>query len=314
MRHQPAPGAVGGRLALGCFGRDFCFNGSVTRTLFLLTLLLLLAAPSLGADLQRLEHVRLIPTDWADGDSFRVRAPDGEQHTLRLYGADCIEWHVTDETDARRLRAQRRYFGVSAHGGGPQSSITLATEHGALAGDAVAELLEQPFTVYTTFADGRGDARYQRIYAFVETADGKDLATELVRRGLARAYGVYRTTADGRSRDDYREQLKDAELVAAQAGAGIWAYTDWQALPQERQAQRREEAEDDIALGKAEPTEAIDLNTATRGELMSIRGIGEVTANRIIASRPYAHVDDLLRVNGIGPATLAKLKPYVRVE
>ena len=128
------------------------------------------------------------------------------------------------------------------------------------------------------------------------------------------AYGVYRATADGSSRDDYREQLKDAELVAAHAGAGVWAYTDWESLPQERQAQRQEEAEDDIALGKAEPTEAINLNTATRGELMSIRGVGEVTANRIIEARPYAQVDDLLKVTGIGPATLTKLKPYLRVE
>ena len=286
----------------------------MTKTLTLLTLLLLLAAPCLATDLERLEGVRLIPTDWADGDSFRVEAPDGEQHTVRLYGADCIEWHVTDETDARRLRAQRRYFGISSHGGSPQASIKLATDHGALAGQAIAELLREPFTVLTTFADGRGDARYKRVYAFVETADGKDLSTELVRRGLARAYGVSRATADGSSRDDYREQLKDAELVAAHAGAGVWAYTDWETLPQERQAQRQEEAEDDIALGKAEPTEAINLNTATRGELMSIRGVGEVTANRIIEARPYAQVDDLLKVTGIGPATLAKLKPYLRVE
>jgi endonuclease YncB( thermonuclease family) len=38
---------------------------------------------------------------WADGDSFEVQTADGSSHTLRLYGADCIEWHVTDETDAR---------------------------------------------------------------------------------------------------------------------------------------------------------------------------------------------------------------------
>lgn len=288
--------------------------GGVPRTLSFLIVLLLLAAPGLAADLQRIEQARLVPTEWADGDSFRIETPDGEQHTLRLYGADCIEWHVTDETDARRLRAQRRYFGVSGHGGSPQASIQLAIEHGALAGQAIAELLDQPFTVFTTFADGRGDARFQRIYAFVETADGRDLSTELVRRGLARAHGVYRSTADGTSRDDYREQLKDAELVAARTGAGIWAHTDWDALPEERQAQRREEAEDDIALGKAEPTEAIDLNRATRGELMSIRGVGEVTANRIIESRPYARVEDLLELSGIGPATLEKISPYLRVD
>ena len=257
----------------------------------------------------------MIPTDWADGDSFRVEFPGGEQHTLRLYGADCVEWHVTDETDVRRLRAQRRYFGVSGYGGSPQTSIKLAKEHGALAGQALAELLEESFTVHTTFADGRGDARFKRVYAFVELADGKDLSTELVRMGLARAFGVYRSTADGRSRDEYREQLKDAELVAAQAGAGIWEYTDWDALPEERRAQRREEAEAKIALGKkADPTQVFDVNAATRGELMSIPGIGEVTANRIIESRPYSKVEDLLEVRGIGPATLKKLEPYVSVE
>ena len=58
----------------------------------------------LGADLQTFDNVRLIPTAWADGDSFRVVFTTGEEHTVRLYGADCIEYHVTDRTDARRLR------------------------------------------------------------------------------------------------------------------------------------------------------------------------------------------------------------------
>jgi len=286
----------------------------VTKYIFLFNLWLFIALPCFATDLERVEGVQLISTEWADGDSFRVAFPGGEQHTLRLYGADCVEWHVTDETDARRLRAQRRYFGISDYGGSAQTSIALAKEHGAMAGQALAERLDQPFTVHTGFADGRGDARYKRIYAFVELADGKDLSTELVRMGLARAYGVYRSTADGRSRDEYREQLKDAELVAAKAGAGIWEYTDWDTLPEERQAQRLEEAEEKIALGKADPTQVFDVNSATRGELMSIPGIGEVTANRMIEARPYSTVDDLLKVSGIGPATLKKLKPYVRVE
>lgn len=286
----------------------------MTLRLLLLNLCLFIALPCLAADLQRFDDVRLVPTEWADGDSFRVAFPGGEEHTLRLYGADCVEWHVTDPTDARRLRAQRRYFGVSNHGGGPQASIELAKEHGALAAEAVAELLEEPFTVHTGFADGRGDARHRRVYAFVEFADGRDLATTLVRRGLARAHGVCRGTADGTSRDEYREQLLDAELVAAKAGAGLWAYTDWEALPEERRAERLEEAEEKLAIGQAAPTEAVDLNTATRGELMAIPGIGEVMANRVIEARPFSEVDDLLGVSGIGPATLEKMEPYVRVE
>ena len=46
---------------------------------------------------------RFVSATWADGDSFSVRFPDETEQTVRLYGVDCIEWHVTDETDARRF-------------------------------------------------------------------------------------------------------------------------------------------------------------------------------------------------------------------
>ena len=59
----------------------------------------------------------------------------------------------------------------------------------------------------------------------------------------------------------------------------------------------------------------IDLNTAGRAALMTLPGIGEVKADAILAYReangPFASVDDLLRVKGIGPAVLEKLRDYV---
>ena len=58
----------------------------------------------------------------------------------------------------------------------------------------------------------------------------------------------------------------------------------------------------------------IDLNTATAAELEALPGIGPKTATSIIAGRPYSSIEDLLRVKGIGEATLAKLRPYVKVE
>jgi competence protein ComEA len=46
-------------------------------------------------------------------------------------------------------------------------------------------------------------------------------------------------------------------------------------------------------------------------------GVGPSTARAIIDHRtrngPFASVDDLLAVRGIGPAKLAELKPFVRV-
>ena len=282
--------------------------------LVVLHICLLLSLSADAGELLSFEGARLIPTDWADGDSFEVELANGARHTIRLYGADTVELHVTDNTDARRLRAQRRYFGITHHSELVPENIALAKSLGAQAKATVQELLAEPFTVHTSFADGGGDGRYKRIYGFISLADGRDLATVLVERGLARAFGVYRSSPDGLSRDDYRDHLKDAELCAAAEGAGAWAYTDWEAIRDQRAEQRQEQAQLDAATGRAPPTEMLDVNTAARDELMRIPGIGEHFANLIIEHRPYDELDALLRVPGIGPKRFANLREWVRVE
>ena len=57
----------------------------------------------------------------------------------------------------------------------------------------------------------------------------------------------------------------------------------------------------------------VELNRASEAELTSLPRIGPVLARRIVEGRPYAEVDELLRVRGIGPATLRRLRPRVRV-
>ena len=258
---------------------------------------------------------RLTKTQWADGDSFEVLFKDGTRHTLRIYGADCIEKQVSNTTDARRLRAQRRYFGISKHGGSHESSIARAKALGSHAWEAVQLLLQQPFTVTTAFADARGDGRFKRIYAFVETSTGEDLASLLVSRGLARAFGVCRRRSVNISADEYRERLKDLELKAATAETGTWAFTDWDSLPDERRAEREEEEELALARKSATPPpRSIDPNSASRDLLMQLPGIGEHLANRIVEGRSggfYREANDLLRITGIGTGTLKKLQPFL---
>jgi len=289
----------------------------VKSTLLLLVAFLVLVAKGAAAEpLSELTGCSHVPTAWADGDSFLIRTSTGREHTLRLYGADCIEWHVSDETDARRLREQRRYFGISEIGGNVPASIEQAKGFGKSAAARVAALLKSPFTAYTAFADARGDGKHQRIYGFVRLADGRDLASVLVEEGLARAFGVYRETPDGRTGGDYREAMRDLELQAAKRSRGVWAGTNWEKLPGERQQQRMEEADLDLAAAKSEVSKSLvlDPNTAARDDLLQLPGVGEKMANRIIEARPYKMLEDMLEVPGIGRKTLEKLKPHLAIR
>lgn len=57
----------------------------------------------------------------------------------------------------------------------------------------------------------------------------------------------------------------------------------------------------------------VDLNRAPAATLETLPGIGPGTARAIIEARPFAAVEDLEKVKGIGPVTLEKLRPRVTV-
>jgi competence protein ComEA len=73
-------------------------------------------------------------------------------------------------------------------------------------------------------------------------------------------------------------------------------------------------ASGDAADGGAGP---VDLNTATADQLDTLPGVGPSTAAAIIdhrdASGPFASVDELLDVRGIGEAKLEALRDLVTV-
>jgi endonuclease/exonuclease/phosphatase family metal-dependent hydrolase len=63
-----------------------------------------------------------------------------------------------------------------------------------------------------------------------------------------------------------------------------------------------------------EPQGQVDLNIGTKKELMAIKGIGKITADRIIAARPFKTVDDLPKVKGIGKKKFESIRKYFKVE
>lgn len=283
---------------------------SLSQYLRLSNLLLLMLSGPLGAtELQRFDQCRLVANKANDGDSFVVCAGDREMH-VRLYFVDCPESIVSTDADAKRVREQARYFGVT--------EVVKVLEFGREATKFMEAALEKPFTVHTSFATALGRSRGGRVYGFVTTSDGKDFAGLLVANGFARVYGVRRPGPQGRAGEDIRKELEILETQAMAKKTGIWAVSD----PEERvkmRALEQQEAQELVQLrkelsGKKGATGGIDLNTDGSGELQSVPGVGPVLAASIIATRPFKSTDDLLRVKGVGKKSFEKLRPFFVVR
>ena len=145
-----------------------------------------------------------------DGDSFRLRLPDGRVEQFRLYFVDCPESAFREygggENNHGRIREQARDMGVddvAVVGIGQRAKAEVAR---LLAGRTV--------TIHTAWDDPFGDRRY---HAFVAHPDGGWLHEWLVVEGLARVHTKGAMLPDGTPEADHRRRLEQRE---AAAGAG----------------------------------------------------------------------------------------------
>ena len=77
------------------------------------------------------------------------------------------------------------------------------------------------------------------------------------------------------------------------------------------------QAETSGATGAGGGTALVNINTASVEELQTLSGVGEVTARAIVDEReqngPYATVEDIMRVSGIGEKKFAKFRDCICV-
>jgi len=107
--------------------------------------------------------------------------------------------------------------------------------------------------------------------------------------------------------------LSRKELLVAAAGAGIVLLIVTAVRGVEQFWGRSEVAV--IEPGDALPPPAkINVNMAPDYELSMLPGIGPKTARAIVNNRQehglFADLDDMMRVSGIGPATIEAIRPY----
>lgn len=88
------------------------------------------------------------------------------------------------------------------------------------------------------------------------------------------------------------------------------------AVPAPRRPSAAVEAAAPPATPVPPPSGGVDPNAAGLAALIALPGVGPALARRILADRerngPYRRPEDLLRVRGIGPATLDKMRPRLR--
>lgn len=261
-----------------------------------------------------LENCRLVLNPSNDGDSFHISSGDKE-YVIRLCMVDTPE---IEGTEPHRLIEQAKYFDIT---------VPQAIEVGEAAKKFSQERLSEPFTIFTRMSAGLGRSNIARVYAFVQTKQG-DLGEQLVRSGLARAYGAKVVPPGFESAQAEIAKLEEFEDAAKKDKIGGWG------LNVHRLGERPESepaysffAKPDHSTpppsasvkssAKPPPSEVgpkshdkLDINTATKEQLDELPGVGPALADEIIAARPFKNADDLRDVKGIGEKRYETLRPY----
>ena len=292
-----------------------------------------------AGDWELLKDCRLIDNKSNDGDSFHVRASNGEELLFRLYHVDCPE-SESDSVVADRITKQAEHFGITE---------TQSLRGGVTAKDFTKKALSQPFVVVTRFQKAMGRSKLQRYYAVVLVGGKTDLAEMLVRAGLARAFGQVVDAPKGKRMAGYLELEKTAKAgkVGLYGGNSPTAAEDQDGKPRSTKGYVSDigtgsttddilapVVKDDVIASPSIQANQIvkewtrefiapkpstddsggrklNINTASAEELIGLPGVGAVIAERIIQSRPYSSLDDLGKVKGLGVKKISAIAPLV---
>lgn len=154
-----------------------------------------------------------------DGDSFKVRLPDGREEIFRLYFVDTPESafrrYSNGETNHKRIRDQAADLG----GITPEQAVEIGKK---AKGFTLGLLESAPFTLHTCWDSPFHDRRY---HAHIEVKDNgriRWLDELLVERGLVRIITKPADMPDGTPASAHKDHLRELESRAKREGRGAW--------------------------------------------------------------------------------------------
>lgn len=101
---------------------------------------------------------------------------------------------------------------------------------------------------------------------------------------------------------------KEANLEVIEQSINLAAYVD-----EEMKIYIPIKQQESVGNDQTEKPMVININTASKTELMELPGIGESYAQRIIDGRPYAGIEDIMNVKGIGESTFNEIKDKITI-
>ena len=156
-------------------------------------------------------------------------------------------------------------------------------------------------------SEGEKEAQEQKVYVHITGAvkkpgvyifDGKPRVIEVVEK------------AGGFKKDALKSSINQAEMVADGAQIVIESKKD-------KKKEAATEGDRDSAGGQQDNAGLLNINTATKEELMTLTGIGESKAMAIISYREengdFGKIEDIMNITGIKTGVFDKIKNQIKV-
>lgn len=156
-------------------------------------------------------------------------------------------------------------------------------------------------------SEGEKEAQEQKVYVHITGAvkkpgvyifDGKPRVIEVVEK------------AGGFKKDALKSSINQAEMVEDGAQIVIESKKD-------KKKEAATEGDRDSAGGQQDNAGLLNINTATKEELMTLTGIGESKAMAIISYREengdFGKIEDIMNITGIKTGVFDKIKDQIKV-